>query len=490
MEARVNSAVIRGTLLLMIGQIVFVLSGYVINIMLSRQLGVEQYGIFGVVMSVLVWVELSVIVGIPTALQKFIGEDQSHAYALRKVAFSMQVKYSIVIFLLFFLSAGVLADLLNDHSLAFYLRVASIDIVLYALYRLFINVHNGMKNFGKQTLASIVYAVGKMVAIFVLVWQGMAVIGALIGNAIGSALGLVAAIFLKADVKPSEHKFERTKIIRYAAPIIMFTLMINLFLSLDLWFVQSFLDSTSAGYYVAASTIAKAPYFLFLALSFTLLPSLAKAKKENDSRRVQQLVWQSTRILLLSLSLIAILVISTSAELIELLFTDLYAPATPVLQILICGLSFLTVFMVFTTMLNVDDRPSSSLWICAAVVAMNVAMNLWMVPKNGIVGAAWATTLSTFAGMMWAGIVVYRKFGVALSLRAIIRITVAAAVAFVLGKLMPDTISLLLLKYAIITAAFGGMLFVLGEFRTEEISQLKTALFSRSKGKAVVNSMS
>lgn len=450
----------------MIGQTVFVLSGYAVNIFLSRTLGVEQYGVFGVVMSVLVWVELSVIVGIPTAMQKFIGEDQKHAYTLRKVALGMQLKYSIVVFLLFFLSADVLADLLNDHSLAFYLRVASVDIVLYALYRLFINVHNGMKKFGKQTVASIVYAAGKMAAIFVLVWRGAAVAGALAGNAIGSALGLLAAVFLKPGIAPSEMNFEKRRIIRYATPIILFTLLMNLFLSLDLWFVKAFLDSAAAGYYVAASTVAKVPYFLFLALSFTLLPSLAKAKKQEDAPRVQQLVWQSTRILLASLSFISVLVISSAAELIELLFTELYAPAAPILQILICGLSFLTVFMVFATMLNVEDRPTSSLWLSCVVAVINLALNFWWVPRFGITGAAWATTSSTFAGMMWAGILVYREFAVAINLRAVARMAAAAVVAFMLGKVVPGEISLLLLKYAIITAAFGGMLFVLGEFKS------------------------
>jgi stage V sporulation protein B len=474
----------------MIGQVVFVLSGYAVNIVLSRVLGVEQYGVFGVVMSVLVWVELSVIVGIPTALQKFIGEDHAHAHALRRAAFAMQVKYSTLVFLLLFLTAGLLADLLNDHSLAFYLRVASVDIVLYALYRLFLNVHNGMKNFGKQTLASMVYAVGKMAAIFALVWRGAAVAGALVGNAVGSALGLAAAVFLKPGIAPAAGVFEKGKIIRYAVPIIFFTLLMNLFLSLDLWFVKAFLDNAAAGYYAAASTIAKVPYFLFLALSFTLLPSLAKAMKQEDAPRVQHLVWQSTRILLVSLSFISVLVISSAAALIELLFTELYAPATAILQIQICGLSFLTVFMVFATMLNVEDRPAASLGIASVVVAINLALNFWWVPRWGNAGAAWAMTCSTFTGTLWAGVAVYRKFAVALSLRALMRIIAAATVAFVLGKLAPDTISLLLLKYAIMTAAFGGMLVVLGEFRAEEVSQLKNALFSRSKEKAVVNSTS
>jgi len=475
-----GGAVIRGTLYLMIGQAAFVFSGYAINIMLSRQLGVEQYGVYGVVMSVLIWVELSVIVGIPTALQKFIGEDHTHAHTLRKLAFGMQLKYSEFVFLLFFLSSGVLAELLNDHRLAFYLRIAALDIVLYALYRLFLNVHNGMKNFGKQTIVSVVYAGGKMVAIFVLVWRGLAVAGALLGNAIGSGLGLLSAILLKPGVEPSERVVEKSKIIRYAVPIILFTLLINLFLSLDLWFVQALLDSTAAGYYVAASTIAKAPYFLFLALSFTLLPSLARAKKDNDARRVQQLVWQSTRVIFLALSFIVVMIMLTAKEIIDFLFTSLYAPATGILQVLICGLSFLTVFMVFATMLNVDDRPSSSMWIATAVVAVNVALNLWMVRRYGILGAAWATTCSTFIGMSWAGFAVYRKFRARFDARSLLRILGAATLAFAVGAQFSSGVLYFWTKIVAVMTVYFGALYLFGEIRAEEISRLMDAVLSRA----------
>jgi len=473
--------VIRGTLLLMIGQIVFVLSGYAVNIVLSRTLGVEQYGLFGVVMSVLVWVELSVIVGIPTALQKFIGENSEQAHTLRRVAFDLQWKYAALIFFLFFAATGMIAKILNEDRLAFYLRVASADIVLYALYRLFVNVHNGMRNFGRQAITSIVYALGKMGSIFLLVWQGMAVVGALIGNALGSALGLLSAVAMKSNIQPAQYAFEKTRMIRYAVPIIVFTLLINLFLSVDLWFVQAYLDSTAAGYYVAASTIAKAPYFLFLALSFTLLPSLANARKSEDTQRAGTLILQSTRILLGCLALMATLVMSSSGSLIELLFTELYAPAEPILNILICGLSFLTVFMVFATMLNVDDRPAIAVWICAGVGVANLGLNLWWVPRFGAIGAAWATTLSTFVGMLWSGAMVWQKFGIVVSLRTVGRVGIAAVVAYALGVRMPSALSMLVLKYALMTGVFGAVLYFSGEVRSEDISRMKESLRVRDR---------
>lgn len=481
---------IRGTLLLMIGQIVFVLSGYAVNIVLSRTLGVEQYGLFGVVMSVLVWVELSVIVGIPTALQKFIGENNQQAYTLRRAAFDLQWKYAALIFFLFFAAAGMVARALNDDRLAFYLRVASADIVLYALYRLFVNVHNGMRNFGRQAVASIVYALGKMAAIFLLVWQGMAVVGALIGNALGSALGLLSAVAMRTNIQPAHSAFEKTRMIRYAAPIIVFTLLINLFLSVDLWFVKAYLDSTAAGYYVAASTIAKAPYFLFLALSFTLLPSLANARKSQDAQRAGTLILQSTRILLGSLALMATLVMSSAGSLIELLFTELYAPAEPILNILICGLAFLTVFMVFATMLNVDDRPAIAVWICAGVGFANLGLNLWWVPRFGATGAAWATTLSTFVGMLWSGAMVWRKFGVLVNLRTVLRAAFAAVVAYAIGEQMPEVTSMLLPKYALMVGAFGAVLYFSGEIRSEDISKMKESLRAHDRESVKTSSVS
>ena len=474
---------------LMIGQVVFVLSGYATNIVLSRMLGVEQYGIFGVVMSVLVWVELGVIVGIPTALQKFIAENHQHAYTLRRIGFGIQLKYSLAVFLLFFASAGLLANALNDHELAFYLRVASVNIVIYALYRFFLGVHNGLKNFGKQTIASIIYAVGKLAAIVALIWQGAAVAGALMGNALGSALGLCAAIMMKPNLERVTQAFDKSKIIRYAVPIILFTLLVNLFLAVDLWFVKAFLDSTAAGYYVAASTVARVPYFLFLALCFTLLPSLARALK-HDLQQAKSLVWQSTRILLVCLALIVILVMASAPTLMDLLFTELYAPAIPVLQILIWGLSFLTFFSVFATMLNVDDRPASAFWISSIVVALNLALNLWAVPAYGITGAAWATTASTFIGMIWSGVVVYRKFNLRLDVRSIFRVAVAAGVAFLLGAQVANTAAMLLLKYVVITSAYAGMLYLIGEIRAQEVSRLAQSLFSHGKEKTTDRSVS
>jgi len=68
----------------MIGQAVFLLCGYGVHIFLARRFGPSLYGNFGVVISILVWFELAVIRGLPTAIQKFIAEDQDNVYAIKR----------------------------------------------------------------------------------------------------------------------------------------------------------------------------------------------------------------------------------------------------------------------------------------------------------------------------------------------------------------------------------------------------------------------
>ena len=65
----------RATFLLMISQGFFLVSGYSVNVGLSRLLGPAEFGTFGVVMSFLLVVELFVITGIPIVLQKFVAEN-------------------------------------------------------------------------------------------------------------------------------------------------------------------------------------------------------------------------------------------------------------------------------------------------------------------------------------------------------------------------------------------------------------------------------
>ena len=130
-----------------------------------------------------------------------------------------------------------------------------------------------------------------------------------------------------------------SKIIKFAAPVILFSLAFNLVMSLDLFFVKAILrEKAQVGFYTSAVALSKAPYFIFLALSSTLFPSIAKSTSNKGSEELtKRYINQSLRYVLIFLVPCAFIISATSRDLISLVYTGKYLTAAYPLSILIFG---------------------------------------------------------------------------------------------------------------------------------------------------------
>ena len=74
----------------------------------------------------------------------------------------------------------------------------------------------------------------------------------------------------------------------------------------------------------------------------------------------------------------------------------LYPQSEPALQILALGIVFMFVNNAFVAALNVSGGQTLLVGGMAAILGLNVAMNLLLIPPLGYLGAAWATVVSEF----------------------------------------------------------------------------------------------
>ena len=107
----------RGTFYLIVSWTVLLFTGYVLNVLLARYLGPKSYGIYGLVMSVLLWIEIVVINGLPYAVQKFISSDESRSGAILWTAGQMQFVVSVILFGISFALAPLIASFFKDTRL-------------------------------------------------------------------------------------------------------------------------------------------------------------------------------------------------------------------------------------------------------------------------------------------------------------------------------------------------------------------------------------
>ncbi len=422
----------RGTLLLMAGQLAFMASGYAINIFLARRLGPEDLGLFGIILAILVWVELFVINGVPTAMQHFLPEGKYDARSVVRQGVRLQGLYCLIVWSLFLAAAPIFARFFHDDRLTVFFWIASIDIVIYGLYWLFVGVLSGKRKFAWQAVTTTAYALGKLAAVVALVLLGMGVTGALIGNWLGSLVGMLIGMrFGKTPFEDTAEKpaIERSALLAYARPIIVYTIIMNLLLYLDIAFVKKYLTDADVGFYHVAGTLARIPYFIFIGLSFTLLPTLSRTIARNEHERARQQIRQVMRFLFLLLVPTVIFIGQNAEPLIRLLYSEVYLPAAQILPVLTLALVMYTLFYITTTVLNADKKPALALWIAAGAGVVDLAANILWVPRYGTVGAAMATGLASAVGMFGGFVYIFRRFRSGLSLFSLLRMVTAGLLA-------------------------------------------------------------
>ncbi len=471
----------RGVIYLLLSQAFFVLSLYVLHATLARAFTPAEYGLFSVVMTILTWVEITVNTGIPSALQKFLAEDTRMASAMEGWALKLQGLNAGLIFLIFLTLAPLIAALLQDKRLGFYLRLAALDIPVLAFYALFRGILNGFQAFGRQAITVVAYSLARVGGILLLVLLGFALGGALVGNALASLVALVLAFFLSRRLKGSMslesvsglsavgRGVSEGDLFRFALPVILFTLSSNLLINIDLYSVKALIaDEATVGFYAAAVNLANAPRFVLLAFSFVLLPSLSESIAMQDWEGVRERLGQVGRLLILFLLPGSLIVAATSEELVTLVYSATYSPAAPTLNILIFSAAFYSIYIVLVTAMLAENRPLLAFGLGISLLPLALLANWRLIPLLGVMGAALASALTTFFGLSLAAIYVIWRFGVVLSGKSLLKIAIASLVVYLLADRYSVSGLMVFLYYALLFLVYFLILYLLREIGAED----------------------
>jgi len=113
------------------------------------------------------------------------------------------------------------------------------------------------------------------------------------------------------------------------------------------------------------------------------------------------------------------------------------------------------------------------------LVLVDLGLNMILVPKFHANGAAVATALAWFAGLIISSVYLIRQFNIFADITSLIRIAGVSAVIFLAATFF-KTLGLteLILKYVILGLAYLFMLRMVGEISTTEMDKVKIAFAS------------
>lgn len=497
----------RSTFWLIISEIIFNLSGYIIHSFVGRILGPADYGRYGLVVTMTTMIIILVGNGIPTAMSKYISEifdtDPRRVLAIKKKAAMLQAMIIGTLTILFFLSAPLIARALSDDSLTNLFRISSLIIPSFALASFYFSWYTGMHKFNVQSILKTLRSIFKVLAIVGLAWA-YKVPGSIIGYALAAFSVFLVAFFYdrlsvtrslkkaaKAQKMTPEDPFPTSKLVNYAWQVVLFFLAYELLISIDLYLVKGIMqDDYLTGIYNAALTVGRIPYYVFYALTIMLLPVVSKSTAANDNAKTNRIVSQSLRLMVIFLVPSVILMAQFAQPMIRIFYSAKYADAAYPMSILAWGVGFLTIFYVMSFVLNGAGKTKVSMYISILGVIVNTTLNYFMIKKFGLIGSAIATSITSALVTFIMIYFLIKNFGPVMKISSLIKIATAGIVMYFASLFFSKGLIIFIPWSIILFFIYLAVLYLLKEIGPKDLAYVREIISSKKKKKALQEELS
>lgn len=460
-----------GGIYLTLSSLVFIISSYLVNIWLGRTLGPVDYGVYGIIISLMTAVNIIQTSGLPQSTSRLIASGKAEADAVLSASLRIQIVSTLVLSTLFILAARPLALLLHDPSLIPYIRATSLILPFYSIFALYTGYYNGLHDFRRQAFINIVYSLAKLLSVVGLVYV-FHLYGAIAGFVLAPLIALLFGFHWPHEHADTSSLYK--PIILFSLPLIGFAILSTLQISIDLFFVKSLIPSSdSAGLYTASQNVARIPFYALGAFALMLFPTVSRSITTELASETSLKIRETLRYLLLLLIPGTVLIASTSRELLGLLYSSAYIPSSASLSILVVGLASLTIFGLLANVINGAGRPGVSMSIAGVGVIVTIISAYILVPRLALTGAALATTLGGVASLLMSLYVVNTRFTKYIDWSSVLKITLASAVMYLGERFLDFSGGLLLMEYILLGFVYIGVLFIFREIRSSDLLSLR-----------------
>jgi len=160
----------------------------------------------------------------------------------------------------------------------------------------------------------------------------------------------------------------------------------------DRFLLNAYLSPASVGVYNIGANLGEKLWLLSQSVSTVLFPKIASLKDNEMQRR-----WITpfiSRHIFLGTSLAAALLFWITPTLIQLFYGDEFVEAAAVLRVILPGVVFLTISRIVSNDISGRGHPGVNTVLSGVSLLINLTANLLLIPRWGVLGAAWASSIS------------------------------------------------------------------------------------------------
>jgi len=365
--------------------------------LVARFLGAENTSQYFLALSFALIFTVVADFGLTTVLTREISKYTDKAKIYLNSIFWVKLLFGIFTYLLII----VVANLLNYQELTKQLiYIAGVTVFFDNLTSAGYAFFRAHKNLLYESVAIFLSQLTTLLIGTVVLFMGWSMAGLIAAFAIPSFINFwVCLIYLKKKYNFTYSLIWDKQVIKLflsiAVPFALAGIISRFYSYTDTLIMSKILTDAELGYWSVPYKIIFAFQFIPAALTISIFPVLSRSFVENKDR-VEQIFRKGWSYLTIISIPMAIGLFVLAKPVILKLYTVEYLPAIPVLQVLSITLVFIFLGYTNGTLLNAINRQKLLTSIIAGAWGVSIVLNLILIPKFGIYGAAIASLCSNF----------------------------------------------------------------------------------------------
>ena len=392
---------------------------FVISILLARHLGASDLGLYRLAYTFYGVATMIGALGIPVAVIKYVAEYKDDEVNLNKIVSSgiitsliVGVAISIIIYLL----SQTLAGLFKMPQIEGLLELLSPVFPFVLVNSILFGTLNGLREMERYAIALILQQSLITASTIILIYYGFGVSGAIISIVV-SSIGISAYLIYSCrghfHLIIDEYLKTTKKLTSFGTKMFGANLINLINLQADIVFLGYFLTAANVGYYSAATGLSK--FFLVIpqAIQTVSYPATSEYWAKKNILGLQKMLDKSMKYSAVVLMPAGLAISFFAEDIVTRIYGQGFQQSALPLQILLMGT---VIFGVACTSIGGAlagiNRPDLSLKAAGISAAANVVLNIVLIPKFGIDGAAIATCTSLIIMTLIFGLMTYRTLSI------------------------------------------------------------------------------
>jgi stage V sporulation protein B len=377
------------------------LIGFLLRIPLARWLGAADLGLYSMVITIQGIAVFVASLGIPLALVKYVAEYKDERDRLSQTisaAFISSIIFGLVVGAFLYALSGTLAGVFDMPELGHLLRVLAFVFPFASIFQILLGLFNGLRQMRTYAYMMILRSFLMLLFILAFLWFGFGVEGAVLGVVISVVGGCIFGLYFSRKLLHPNLSglFQGAKrLMSFGSQVFAADALYLILQYTDIIMIGFFLAAKDVGYYSVAVSLST--FFLLVpqAIQRITYPATSEYWSKNNHQALRGMIDKSMKYSACVLLPLGLGVGFFAEEIVTGIFGQEFIYAvSPLLILLVARVIMGSTIDSIGACYSGVGRPDLALKLSAISAGTNVGLNILLIPRFGILGAAIATAIS------------------------------------------------------------------------------------------------